>query len=225
MEFGCQIGIQNATRKSEFTQGVSDTVDFEEAVVEWFNPAQDKRYGFLRATDGASIFFHFSDGRFILADGNEPKYADATLVRGGKTFHLRDPQKDDVIVINRVRRPKGLAAVPWGHKSHLNRAREQIAKRPTYRCLHTMGAWGQKDVVPTVVWEGKDLQEVSRKYPIPTGRRSPSADPLISFYSHDDGFEIRHWWEKKTGDGEWERCEDPRQLSGVLRTFERINWR
>ena len=199
--------------------------DFEEVVVDWFNPAPEKRFGFVRANDGTNIFFHFSDGRFILADGSQPKYADATLTRKGKVFHLRDPRGGDTIVINSVRREKGLAAVPWGFKSHYDTAMERIAKRPVYRCLKTMGSWGQKDLEPSVVWEGKDLEEVMRRYPVPTGHHSPGADPLISFYSHDDGFEIRHWWEKKVGDGEWERCEDPRDLSGVLRTYERINWR
>lgn len=200
-------------------------MDFEEVVVDWFNPAPEKRFGFVRAKDDTSIFFHFSDGRFIMADGSQPKYADATLTRGNKVFHLRDPRGGDVIVINRVHRLKGPAAVPWGFKSHYDLVLARIASQPTYRCLKTMGTWGQTDIPPTVAWEGKDLQELSRRFPIPTGSRSPGADPLISFFSHDDGFEIRHWWEKKVSNGDWERCEDPRELPGVLRQFERINWK
>jgi hypothetical protein len=83
-----------------------------------------------------------------------------------------------------------------------------------YRILEGTGGWGKSPSPENpegawVKWQGSDLQELKKLFPIPIGR-SPSADPLLSFWSSDDGFEVRRWWEKQNADGTWAQCKDPR---------------
>lgn len=100
-----------------------------------------------------------------------------------------------------------------------------IANRPVYRVLKVMASIGEEGT-PEVLWEGQDLTQALRKFPVPSSRTSPSADPLLPYWSDSDNiFYVRHWWEKKNPNGEWEKCNDPRPLSGVLRQFERISQR
>lgn len=203
----------------------------ETGTVKLFNAQEGKRFGFLTLASGEELFFHFNDGQFIEAGGSSPSFSGkATIMRNGKNFRLRDPQIDDKLVFQRSRGRDGRhRACPWGFYSHWETAEERLAKRPIYRVLKTMSSTGRDPGEPEILWEGSDVSEAIRRFPLPTGRQSPSADPLLSYYSDSDNiFEVRHWWEKKgQNDPEdaWERCDDPRPLPGVLRTFEAINRR
>jgi cold shock CspA family protein len=213
------------------SEGVSE---MEQGTVKVFFSAKERRYGFLRLTSGEEIFFHFGDGDIIVPGKEAPEFSGKAQIEvKGQVQGLRDPQKDDVIMFERAEGSKGPVARPWGFKSHYDRAGKIIAKRPPptyYRVLKSSGSLGEAGTPENpkdarVLWEGTDLEAVLKKYPLPRGNQSPGSDPLLSYYSHDDGFEVRHWWEKRREDGTWELCEDPRPLSGVLRTFERINHR
>lgn len=203
---------------------------FDQGVVKFFDSRKEKRYGFLILEDGTEIFFHFNDGQIILPGEEEPEFSGkSTMVIKGKPMGLRDPQKDDKIVFHRSPGYKGDKASPWDYLSHVERAQAIIAKRPpptTYRVLKTMNSIGEQPGAPQVLWQGSSIAEVLRKFPLPRGNQSPSADPLLPYYSDSDNiFEVNRWWEKQEPDGSWVRCDDPRPLSGVLRTFEAINRR
>ncbi len=206
-------------------------------VVKWFDARDGKKFGFvvcegyLNGTEcpdvGKEFFFHFNDGEFIVAGGSKPEFVGKKTIRSSKGIHqLRDPHPDDILVFTQSLGKQGYKASPWTFVSRYESAFEQIASRPMYRVLQSSGAWGEagspenpKDA--QVRWQGSDMEELKKLFPIPIGR-SPGADPLLSFWSSDDGFEIRRWWEKKNAEGEWEQCPDPRNLTGVLRQFERI---
>lgn len=207
--------------------------------VKFFDSREEKRFGFVVLegfVDGSpcsyyegEFFFHFGDSEFIIAGGKEPCFSGKhSKVSQGKSRILRDPQKDDIIVFKLTSGTKGKKCSPWGFIGQYEQAVERIAKRPVYRVFKSMGDWGEsgkpgdpKDA--QIVWQGSDMEELKERFPLPTGRQSPGSDPLLSFWSSDDGFEVRRWWEKQNADGSWEQCADPRDLSGVLRTFERIS--
>lgn len=201
----------------------------ESGTIKWFNV--QKRFGFIspdppEEPETGDLWFHFNDGQIIDAvkDQPEPQFVGPTL----KGKRLRDPVPGDRVRFWRDFDSQGRAkAYPWGYESHYERARKIIAKRPPptmYRVLKTMNAIGEQPGEPETLWTGSDLSEALRKFPLPRGHQSPSADPLLSYWSDPDNiFEVRHWWEKQKPDGSWEQCNDPRPLSPVLRQFEAIN--
>lgn len=205
----------------------------EKGKVKWFNSSENKLFGFITTESGGEIFFHFNDGRPVIPDNNkrETKFSDEpTIKTAGKTFSLRMPKVGDEVVFERRWAEKGDKASPWGYQSHFDRAMKIISALPEpVRCriFKSMGSIGEagtpedhKDA--EVIWEGTDINDVMKQFPLPQSNRSPGSDPLLPYYSHDDGFEIRHWWEKQNPDGTWEQCPDQRPLSGVNRQFERI---
>lgn len=195
--------------------------------VKFFDSREGKRFGFIIDGDGSEIFFHFNDGRFIEAGKKEPQFTEPTFVYKGKIAHLRDPQPGDLVVFERIRGSKGFKASPWGYKDNYDHALDVIAKRPpppVYRVFESMNSLGDPQGEPNKLWEGSDIDQLMRKYPVPSGSRSIGSDPLLPYYSDSDNiFETRHWFEKQLPDGNWERCPDPRPLSGAGRQFERIN--
>lgn len=200
------------------------------AKVKWFNSANDKRYGFLMLEDGREVFFHFNDGQFVEPGEKEPQFTGSPKrVHNGKTYRLKDPLAEDEVVCVLSEGSRGPKAFPWSTKPIWDLAQGVIDKRPIYRVLKTMNAIGHDSGTPEILWQGTDLSEALRKFPLPTGRQSPSADPLLSYWRDtDEIFEVRRWWEAKAQnapDDAWERCDDPRPLPGVLRNFEAINRR
>lgn len=201
----------------------------EQGEVKFFDNRNGKRFGFLIVHEGGvpteeEIWFHFNDGEFIVAGGKDPKFSGkATSEHEGKTARLRDPKRGEVLVFQRSLGRKGDKASPWGYLPNWQEAEEIIANRPMYRVFKHQGFRGEYKSDPEILWEGSDLEELLKKYPLPTGSRSPGADPLISFWSHDDGPESKHWFERQEKDEPWERCDDPRPLPGVLRVLEAIN--
>jgi len=186
----------------------------ETGTVKFFNAQQGKRFGFVRTESGEELFFHFNDGEFIIPGKVQPEFSEkAQMTIKGQLRSLRDPQRDDIVIFNRKRGSGGWIASPWGYKSHYERALEIIAKRsaPTiYRVLETMNNLGKQPGEPKVLWEGSDLDDLFIRYPVPSGRQSPSADPLLPYWSDTDNiFEVRRWFERKTEVG-WEQCPDPR---------------
>lgn len=197
----------------------------ETGKVLWFN--KDKRYGFVKSElNGEEYFFHFSDGEFIIPGKRAPTFSgQAQMIISSQSYCLRDPQRDDLIKFDLMSAPKGWKAKPWGYQSHYDNSLKIIANRPapkTYRVLETMNNIGKQPGEPEVLWEGSDLEELLKRYPVPSGRQSPGSDPLLPYFSDlDNIFETRHWFEQKTTNG-WEKCPDPRPLSGCNRQFERI---
>lgn len=189
----------------------------ETGTVKVFFATKERRYGFVLTEDGKELFFHFGDGEFVVAGESQPKFSGkAQIFIKGQAHSLRDPQRDDIIMFNRKSGSRGWIASPWGYKSHYDRALEVIANRPAptiYRVLETMNSIGRQPGEPKVLWEGSDLNDLLRRYPVPTGQRSPSADPLLPYWADSDNiFETQHWFERKTDDG-WELCPDPRHAN------------
>lgn len=204
----------------------------ETGTVKFFDVREGKRFGFVVVETGLwkgkEVFFHGNDVQFIKAGKEEPEFTgSATNTYKGKTYRQRDPKPGDMIVFHVTQGYRGDKASPWAHKSNYDWAIEVIAKRPapttyTYRVLEVMNSIGKQPGEPKVLWEGSDLDDLLRRYPVPSGRQSPSADPLLPYSSDSDNiFEVHRWFERKTEAG-WERCSDPRPLSGANRQFERI---
>lgn len=195
--------------------------------VKFFNAQAGKRFGFLITDEGIEVFFHYSDGRFIKEGTSEPEFGKHAIRINGNKTHLADPQKGDVIVFERVPGWKGPKASPWGYESQWNARQQMIDNRiVVYRVLKLMTSIGDEPGKPQVLWEGSNLDDALRKFPPPQRGQSVSSDPLLPYWSDSDNiFEVRHWWEKKQGGGDWQRCDDPRNLPGVLRSFERMHQR
>ncbi len=189
----------------------------ESGIVKFFDSRDNKRFGFLRLESGEEIFFHFNDGENLEEGDEEPQFC------GGRPGH--DPQKGDRLVFERNHGYKGPKAAPWGFAQDYERIQKAIDSRPRYRVWKQDGWWPNKQwFEPKIIWEGTSVKELLRKYSLQHGR-SPICDALISFWSHDDGIQVRHWFERQEPDGTWKRCQDPRPLSPVLRQLERANWR
>ena len=78
---------------------------------------------------------------------------------------------------------------------------------------------GKRDVTTKVIWEGADLDDLSRKYP-------PSsvfgADPLGHNEFEDGCIRFDHEFERKAEDGAWETIPDPRtRKDKSLTAYER----
>jgi cold shock CspA family protein len=186
----------------------------------------EKRFGFIISPSGEEIFFHFNDGEFVIPGGSSPRFSgNAKLMIEGRLRALKDPERDDEVVFDRTQGSKGTKACPWGYQTHFDRAVSIITNRRAYRVWETMNSLGAQPGEPELLWEGTDLEELLAKYPVPKSNQSPSADPLLPYWADNDGiFEIRRWFEVQTKNG-WQRCSDPRPLSGVNRQFERISRR
>jgi hypothetical protein len=199
-----------------------------QGVVKFFDAREGKRFGFLKLENGNDLFFHFNDGQVIVDGKKAPEFSGSAVIEvNGKTRGLRDPRPDDILLFEPIYGNKGPKASPWGYLSHWTRAEEIIAARPVYRVLKTMNSVGETPRhEPEILWEGSDLEDLLKKFPLPKGNRSPGSDPLLPYYSDNDNiFEVHRWWEVKLPDGSWKQTRDPRPLPGVLRQFESISYR
>lgn len=206
----------------------------ERGIVKWFDIRDGKRFGFIKVDDSdEEIFFHYNNGRFLRADPSSRKvvFADSpNVTHKNRVYSLHEPKQEEKVVFERGYNSQGPCAKLWCYANSYDKALEEIKNLPEptkYRIFKSMGsigeAGGPKDHKDAeVIWEGTDINDVMKKFPLPQSNRSPGSDPLLPYYSHDDGFEIRHWWEKQNPDGNWDQCPDQRPLSGVNRQFERI---
>ncbi|MCJ7793288.1 MAG: cold shock domain-containing protein [Candidatus Marinimicrobia bacterium] len=169
----------------------------ETGVVKFFDGRDNKRYGFLRLDSGEEIFFHFNDGMSIKAGKCAPEWCDPP-----KGKRLWDPQANDLLVFERSEGNRGPKASPWTHWRLYDRVLKEIANRPIYRVIEQTSTTGSEPGESRQLWYGTDLED-----PNLTKVWHPVHDR--SFFAHDDGFEIRKWFEVNV-QGEWLRTEDPR---------------
>lgn len=210
--------------------------------VKFFDSRPDKRYGFAVCEGyvngtacpdvGKEFFFHFNDGEFMVAR-SKPEFVGKKTVSDDKGSHqLRDPRPDDTIVFSQLVGKKGYKASPWSFVVCYDAAVEKITKRPVFRMFESMAAWGETATPENpegakVLWEGSDMIELRNlNLPRPIGRQIPSSDPNRYFWSSDDGFDVRRWWQFRDAAGNWKLCPDPRELTPSalrLRQFELVS--
>jgi len=171
---------------------------FEKGAVKFFDSRDNKRFGFIRLESGEEIFFHFNDGRNMEAGKDRPEWCDPP--RGKR---LWDPKANDVLVFERTIGNQGPKASPWTHEQLYLRAMKVINSRPRYRVMEQITTAGSEPGEPIKLWEGTDLND-----PNLTRAWHPQHDR--PFFAHDDGFEIRKWFEVLT-QGDWVKTEDPRR--------------
>jgi hypothetical protein len=179
----------------------------QKGTVKFFDTRDDKLFGFVRTEQGEEFFFHFSGGRELDTYDEQPDFSRRRLDRS------RFPKKgDQMVFILGDPGYKGERVGLWSFAEDYDQIQKELAARPTYRVMKQFGMWTTKHQdEPEILWEGKDVQELARKYH--RFGRSITSDPLFPYYQHDDGFEVRHWFEKQKEDGTWERCNDPRPSS------------
>ena len=120
-------------------------------------------------------------------------------------------------------------ALPWTFEEDYIRIADEIGRRPVYRAMEKISLFGTDEGEKAKeIWRGSQ-EAALKRFPLPNGRQSPSSDLMLPYYADSDQiFETRRWWETKPTDfdeNSWERCDDPRRLPGVLRTFEQMNRR
>ena len=93
----------------------------EHGTVKFFNPAQEKRFGFIIAENGEEVFFHFGDGA---ESALGVSYRGELEVQyDAKKSPARDPRKGDRVVFERQsgRKGKGPKASPWAFEAEHER--------------------------------------------------------------------------------------------------------
>ena len=192
---------------------------------------RDQRYGFIKPDSGGrDIYFSLYDWRSVLAGDAEPTFDPINL-----TPIALHPNPTNRVVFERGQSKDGRSkAKPWAYAHDWESAERIIARRntqsqeektPVYRVFRRMDSpVGSKSGSPEVLWEGSDIDEALRLFPLPGPGDDPTDDSLLPYYEHDMIFEVWHWWEEQQPDGSWKQCQDPRPLSGLLRNFEEINF-
>lgn len=174
----------------------------------------EKRYGFIQTESGRRIFFHANDWRkHVIGEMDEIKTIEGKLER--------EPKIGDVFCFDSLREDKGWQAYRWCFKEDLDNLEAFLKKQPIYRVLKQFGGpvyKGRGEPEPKVLWEGKNLRALCKKYPL-TDRRSTST---LVYFSHDDGFDISYSFEVSRDNGEnWGSCSDPRFVVITPRGFGR----
>lgn|SRR2546429_2750871 len=173
--------------------------------VKFFDSRPGKRYGFIVREDGGEIFFHFEGGEFMKMGIEEPIFTgSSTVVKGGETLRLREPQKGDVLVFQiDSSRGERIKASPWCYASSYDRLAAKMTTLPVYRLRVQHGTWlngGKRPSgEPSTEREGtipKLLAEVSDRQ----GRVIAHMVSTLPF-SHDDGFYTDRWFEVNTATG------------------------
>ena len=85
-----------------------------EGVVTQFFPQESRRYGFVKAKNGASIFFHIDLGRFMGPFGvKNAEWVPRFEVDTVNDDYIRDPKPGDQLVFLTRQEKKGLVASEW----------------------------------------------------------------------------------------------------------------
>jgi hypothetical protein len=181
--------------------------------VKFFDDRPGKRYGFIVREDGkGEIFFHFNDGQFMEMGVEEPKFTGtSSKVKGGRTYRLRDPQLDEVLVFQiDSGRDERIKASPWCFASSYDKLAADMARLPVYRLRVQHGTWiggGKKPsgepsteregTIPKLIAEASDCQ----------GRIITHMVSTVPF-NHDDGIYTDRWFEVKIDAG-WQEVNNP----------------
>lgn len=179
-------------------------IRFESGIVR--RVLSDRGFGFISRDNAApgekDVFFLLSDGCDIVVAGNGKGLAPAPYGHGC----VAAPVAGQRVVFVLCQTPRGLKARPWAHYVDYVAAQDCIAATPTYRLVQIKQFVGKVvtgDPVESVVWEGSNIDDLFRLYPIsndlaPHTRR---------------GFKITHQF-LRHHDGEWVNAEDPRFAPG-----------
>lgn len=196
-----------------------------------FKADRSKRFGFLRTEDDAKVFFHYSGGRSVELVNGQVHFGHNNVVNNnGWAGPLKDPEPEDLLICEIVRGPKGFKALQWSYLQHLDALDPELpfsrqtpeplrhmTTQTRYRIIQSMNWVGDPPGVKEVLWEGQDLDEVRRLYPLPSDNLGTSKDPLQPYWTDSrNNFEVKRWWEVQHPDGSWDRCCDPRPLAQIF---------
>lgn len=180
----------------------------ERGIVEFFK--SDKKFGFVRVLDAEGdptntvLFFHYGNGNFLREGDDGPDFRYET---GSKTdcgvMDIKAPEKGDMLVLVRGRNAKGEMVAKWGYAWQYDSIVERIAGRPIYRVVKSGAYYGKSK--RHVVWRGRDIMELSAKYP--KREHSGRVSDHLQDGTVEDGWSYHIQLRKN---GSWTSCEDPR---------------
>lgn len=189
-------------------------MDMETGKVKWYDDSLG--YGFLVLPGGKEIYFRRSHGRQMQVNVNA-----RTIEFASWPPLTRPPKEGDEVVFERQMRGIKPKAAPWSYVANYNWVLGLLAnliEPVTYRVLETTNYVGHEHGQPGVIWEGNDIEELLKKFPVSVYGRRVLADPLEPYYEDEKKiYEVSHWFERLV-DGGWMKCPDPRPSFA-------INWR
>jgi len=146
------------------------TTKLYEGEVKFFNPHEDKKFGFIVFED-RDIFFHLENGIDVIFDGSP------VPAQNCKTSRV--PKKGEKLVYVPKEAKKGTAADWWTFADNWHAECAKFETQPIIRMTHRLT--GRK------CWEGKDLSKLRYMYP-------------MSYHSELSNDVSLYKFEKKVGD-------------------------
>lgn len=158
------------------------------ATVRFYDNDPTKQFGFLGSDDGKEIFFHGTRAAQIGCIGDDkPGLIDPTL-NPDKSM-MFPPRRGEKVVYHAEEGPRGWRALRWARFDQIeyDSILKEIEDRLTFRLVERKGHRIQSKKFKSdssgikILWEGKNLSEVRKNFPLPRYRTFDTDNGAIYF--------------------------------------------